>query len=408
LAKLIAAPIPSTLDELTPEWLDMALRSRGVLQTSRVTGARPEVLGEGEGFVGLIARLHLEFDAPEPNAPKSIVAKLPTPLALNRSLGEMLGAYEREIRFYEELADRVAVATPRCYYAAMDASPLEGREEQSLRFVRRLPSWLLRWLVPCFIWLAGHSRRRYVLLLEDLAEASVGDQVAGCSASKAERIIESLATNQAALWDSPELEGRHWLSSVDLIPRISQLMFQRNRAQFFSIYRDRLGQSERTVVEIADWLEHNGLWVMAHLASRPHTILHGDFRLDNLFFSDPSKEEITPWMIAIDWQLASVGRGPYDLAYFATGNIPGLADCEEQIVRHYHKSLEAGGVAGYAFDACWRDYQIAKLLLLHRLISGAGMLDLSHERGQQILDRTFEGILATLPTDDLDALLLPS
>ena len=82
--------------------------------------ARPERLGHGQGFIGELARLHLEFDRPESAAPRSLIAKLPTPVAENRVLGELLGAYEREILFYQELAPELPIRLPLTYYSDFD------------------------------------------------------------------------------------------------------------------------------------------------------------------------------------------------------------------------------------------------------------------------------------------------
>ena len=55
---------------------------------------------------------------------------------------------------------------------------------------------------------------------------------------------------------------------------------------------------------------------MQHLGRQPWTLLHQDFRVENLFF-DPSGGEV----VVIDWQ--SLGRGPgaYDLAYLLGGSM---------------------------------------------------------------------------------------
>ena len=142
--------------------------------------------------------------------------------------------------------------------------------------------------------------------------------------------------------------------------------------------------------------------MMEHLGSPPHAFIHGDFRLDNLFFHD---DEPAKWLIVIDWQAVGFGRGPFDLSYFLTGNIPvkTLVACEKTLVRAYHDALVEAGVDDYPFETCWRDHQLSKLMLFHRLISGGGLVDLSHERGQKILaftvsnhdrmNRYFKGII---------------
>ena len=61
--RALAAPaIPNSLAEVTPEWLTAVLHGRGVLKHTTVTGFRSQRLGEGEGFVGSLARLCLELD----------------------------------------------------------------------------------------------------------------------------------------------------------------------------------------------------------------------------------------------------------------------------------------------------------------------------------------------------------
>ena len=156
---LPARAIPTRPDELTPEWLTAALRSRGVLRAARVSGCTSEILGEGEGFVGTIVRLRLTLDRPERDAPASLIAKLPTGLRQNKALGEMGGAYEREIRFYEELAASVPIRTPRLFYSDFDPNPLAGREERVVAFLERWPGWLIRLLMPLFRWLSTSMKR---------------------------------------------------------------------------------------------------------------------------------------------------------------------------------------------------------------------------------------------------------
>lgn len=403
MSRLPAIPraIPEHLDELTAEWLTQTLRECGVLRSARVREARAEVLGEGEGFVGQIVRLHLELDAAEAGVPATLIAKLPTQLAQNRALGELLGAYEREIRFYTELAGEVRLRTPRCYYAAMDPNPLAGREEAVLRFVERVPTWALRLLVPLSMRVSRRSRRRYVLLLEDLAPARTGDQVAGCTPAEAAHILRALAVAHAGLWNASRLDSLFWLTRIDLFAGITRILFLRNRRAFFERLGDGLPDS---IAGVAAWLEANDMALMRHLGSPPLTLMHGDYRLDNLFFSGPADE---PTVTAIDWQGVGRSRPAFDVAYFITSNLDADAarEAETGLVGAYHEELLSRGADGYAFEECWRDYQLSKLFLLYRTIMGIDMIDLSHERGEALLDRTLEGIFALLPTDDLDGLL---
>ena len=63
--------IPQQLEDLTPSWRTQALRTRGLIGTAQVASVRHEVLGDGEGFMGIVARLFLDYDAPEEHAPQS-------------------------------------------------------------------------------------------------------------------------------------------------------------------------------------------------------------------------------------------------------------------------------------------------------------------------------------------------
>ncbi len=85
------AHIPEKLADLTPEWLTGALRENGVLREARVVKVASQVLGEGQGFIGDVARLELSLDREEQAAPRTLIVKLPTARATNRGLGQLGG-----------------------------------------------------------------------------------------------------------------------------------------------------------------------------------------------------------------------------------------------------------------------------------------------------------------------------
>ena len=68
--------IPERVEELTPEWLTDALRERGLLSDARICEVRHELLGAGEGFLGVVARLFLEFEREQTEVPPTLIAKL--------------------------------------------------------------------------------------------------------------------------------------------------------------------------------------------------------------------------------------------------------------------------------------------------------------------------------------------
>lgn len=396
-AKLPPPDIPQSVEALTPEWLTQALGPKW-LGAARVSKVESEPLGEGEGFVGELARLHLSLDGDAPEAPRSLVAKLPTQVAENRALGEMLGAYEREVFFYRELAADVGYRTARVYYAAMDENPASEYGPALIRFVDRLPFFLIRLLMRFFRWAAGKSTRRYLLLIEDLAPAELGDQLEGRAPEHCHAIVRHMARCQAGFWEDPRLSGRHWMTQLDLGLRIGHDIFRGSRSGFEQRFAALLDAEDR---EALAWLDLHAVELARALhAQAPATLMHGDFRLDNLFFDDRAEP------LVVDWQ--GVGRAPgvHDLAYFLSGTLPpetGAGD-ELDLLRSYHAALVGAGISGYDFADCLRDYRRCLLLGLHRMVT-IDWVDLGEERGADLIRRWVDRVLARIRGLDREALL---
>src|SRR3989304_1630112 len=69
--------LPAGPQELTADWLTSALRETGTISNSAVTGLDHEIIGEGVGVLGQLARFNLTYDSPEAGAPKSLIGKFP-------------------------------------------------------------------------------------------------------------------------------------------------------------------------------------------------------------------------------------------------------------------------------------------------------------------------------------------
>ena len=92
--------IPPSIDYVTSQWLTAALRSNGVINVSAVTSLDSELIGAGQGFTGLPARLTPTYDSPEPRAPQSMFVKVPASDTSVRIVPNEGGLFEREVRFY--------------------------------------------------------------------------------------------------------------------------------------------------------------------------------------------------------------------------------------------------------------------------------------------------------------------
>jgi hypothetical protein len=365
-----------------------------------VRSAPRQILGEGEGFLGAIARLRLDYEGDAGNAPASLIAKLPTPVAENRTLGEVLGAYWREIHFYEEMARDFPVRVPAVYWSDLTPDPMRERQDEVVAKLDKLPGWL----VGAMMWGAGRivkrNAHRYALLIEDLAPAETGDQLAGADPATCARVLDVAATVHAHFWQKPVLQERFWLARREVGPRIRHRLYWNARKEFRRRYPDLIA-GER--LRIVDWLEENSL-ALNHALHRdePRTLVHCDLRFDNVFFA-PEGE-----VILGDWQLVGVGSAAYDIAYLLSSALHANTPADETggLLRHYHERLEERGVRDYPFEDFLRDYRRGLLSVL-QILASTDTVDLSagsENRGDDLMhawtDRTF-ALLARAPLDAL-------
>jgi hypothetical protein len=394
--------IPEHLEEITPEWLTEALRTRGWLSNGRVREIERELLGAGAGFMGVIARLRVDFEGDPGGAPTSLVAKLPTPIESNRVMGEILGAYWREIHFYQEMGASFPVRVPALYYADLTPDPLRERQDEIIGKVDRLPNWLLLVLMWSSSWLVRRNAHRYILLIEDLAPARVGDQLGGVEPSVCSRVLDTAATLHASFWEKPVLDERFWLANQNAGPRSRQRMYWNSRKTFRKLHGHRLHGERVTKI---DWLERNGVALNRALhRDAPRTLLHCDFRLDNVFFGDESAEG--PEVILADWQLTGVGAAAYDVAYLMSGVLrtDATPDDEQQILRGYHEGLVRRGVVEYPFESLLRDYR-RSLFAVFQVVASTDQVDLGNGRGVELMDQWIDRTLNLLERVPLDEVL---
>ena len=78
-----------------------------------VIATAPKRIGEGQ--VGMNLRYQLTSD--DPSVPASVVVKMASPDPTSRATGVGLRNYEREVKFYNEVASSLDVRKPHCYFA---------------------------------------------------------------------------------------------------------------------------------------------------------------------------------------------------------------------------------------------------------------------------------------------------
>ncbi|WP_372792167.1 phosphotransferase, partial [Paraconexibacter sp.] len=291
-------------------------------------------------------------------APETVVVKLASDDPTSRATGVGMGAYYREIAFYRHLAGRIGGPLPACHHAEYD--PAEG--------------W-------------------FSLVLEDVAGATQGDQIEGCTVEQAEIALRELARVHAPVLGDLALGTADYLNQPN---PLNQQLLEMLLPGFLERYADRMAPEHAEVctrfVPVLD------AWAAEQRP--PLGLVHGDYRLDNLLFGDGT-------CTVVDWQTVTWGPVMLDAAYFIGGglSVEDRRASERDLLRVYHDELRAQGVRSLPWEEVWDGYRRA---CFHGILMtvAASMVVVRTERGDDMfmtwLERNAQQVL------DLDALdLLP-
>jgi hypothetical protein len=354
LGSTAGAEVLRSVGELTPEWMSAALGS-GPIGSLRV-----EKIGTGQ--MSESHRVAIGYAAGARRGPASVVVKTASEDERSRATGVGLGIYEREVRFYDELAPRIGGPLAGCHLAVID------------------------------------SDGSFTIVLEDLAPAAQGDQIAGCTPAQALLAIDSLARLHAPVFADPVLGATPWLNQGDVLTQalVAQLL-----EAFLERYEGRVAPEhvevcKRFVASLDGWVAQR---------EPPLGLVHGDYRLDNMLFG---AGEAPRAFAVVDWQTVGWGAVMTDASYFIGGSLS-LEDRrrhERDLLRAYHDALRQHGVRGFGWEECWEGYRRQAFLGVLMTVAPA-MLVQRTERGDEMflvtLARYAQQVL------DLDALeLLPA
>jgi hypothetical protein len=297
-----------SVDDLTPEWMTAVLAQNGIAATV----CRVLTVPVGNGQMGSCYRLFIGYGAGD--GPDRLIVKLPATDAGSRAAGQL--GYRCETTFYRTVADRVRLDIPRCYFAAMNAG--------------------------------GDG---FTLVLEDLAPAEVGDQIAGCSLAQARAAAVNVAGLHAPTWNDPTLRELDWLiPDLAAYPEMAAAFLVDATTQFL----DRYEVTPDTAVTLRGFADRFVDWATGR--PEPFAMLHSDYRLDNLLFAEPHAPRP---VIAVDWQVVTLGSPLRDVAFLVSTGLSTTSRRagEKGIVEAYHRRLVALGVDGYGPEQCWEDYR---------------------------------------------------
>ena len=332
-----------------------------VLDLPDIADIKLEPLGEGVGLMSAVSRAQVIY---ADGTQQSLIVKYVAQTE-NAAISKGLNFYKNEVNFYRHLSDACPVRAPKCLFADLDPATQD-----------------------------------FLIVLEDLSEATPGNQIEGASRAEMSRAFEKAG----------DMHGRFWgKTSAWMAPHNDP---EKNLFRRDSIYKPGIqptlelfpsyftGTLESTVVAIGDRFVE----FFERAMSGPQTFIHGDFRTDNMLF-EGSGAEVD--LIAVDWQNSGSGRGAHDLAYFSSQScghqLRGQPELEE--LKLYHERLKDAGVEHYSFDECVDDYRYNLLVTMITPIAVCGTLDQGNERGLELGRTMLERSLAALQSMDCETLV---
>ncbi len=333
--------LPPMPEGLTADWLTTLLTQVGLLRGGvRIADVQQTQIGEGAGMMSDLARIHLTYAGGAADLPATLVAKFPSRNANNRGVAMAYRLYERETRYFTELAASSTAYSPQTWFSGLDGD-------------------------------------NFLILMEDMADYRVGDQVIGADLHESELMIDELAGLHASFWNR--------VDNLDWVPHIASSYHADNMQALL------VAAWPKMVSNFSDFLDpglaSRGAEFMAALPALqavmdtpPITLLHGDFRMENVFFgTQPQHRPIA----IIDWQGPLRGRGMVDVGLMlgqSTQHEVRRAH-ERQLVRRYVDRLAEHGVGNYVFDMAWQHYRLAQLYNWAYVAVVAGTLDAGNARG---------------------------
>lgn len=352
--------------DLTDAWLT------DMVGAGRIVGHDAERIGTGQ--MSECYRVRLRY-AEESGGPASVVLKVAAADPNSRATGLAMGLYEREVRFYAEIAPKLGGGP---------ASPF----------------------APCLHHAYDAESGAFDLLLGDAAPATVGDEIRGAAAEQAELALHQLGLVHGPLFGDPDLAGAGWLNRD---APLNQTLLAGLYAGFTERYGDRINPRHRQVCEqlvaaFDGYLEQE--------SSATKGLVHGDYRLDNLLFGAPGAQRP---LTVVDWQTVTWGPALTDVAYFLGSALaPEVRRAHyDDLLATYHGALGTGvlsldevrdGVRRQSFFGVMM--AIVSSMLVERTDRGDEMfMTMLHRHCEHVLDT---GALAVLPESAVPQPLTPN
>ena len=351
---MTASSFPMKPEQVTAAWLESVL-------DVAIANVEVKPISEGTGFAGSVYRVHLNYGESGVELPDTLIWKTVSGDERTRGFLTTLGVYEREARFYGQLASDIEMA-PRPYFSDFDS-----------------------------------DSGAFCLITEDVSYMRPGDQVEGCTFEEAMAVTQDVARFHSTFWTELPDERLNWVPAFDggsgYFERMHSVAWRQLERSFDHVPRGLIEAAHRVAPRVSE--------IKTRLSRPPVTLVHGDLRLDNVFLGNSSA---TSGIKLIDWQAIRLGRGMYDLAYFLSTSIP--VDLrrlrQDELMSVYLESLSLNGVTGYTLEACNEDFRWALLDIVTFVGVIGSTLDFQSDRGLELANTIMSRLSHAL--DDNSAL----
>jgi Ecdysteroid kinase-like family len=307
--------------DFTPEFLTDVFRRSLEDQSLEVERVTVAPLSLKTAHSAQLHRLHLTYLNEGHSGPKSVIAKLPD---LSPEMVENCRIFQpgtKEEWFYRFAAPAGSIRTPRVYFGS-----------------------------------ALRTTGEATLLLEDLGHLEAVTQVEEAPHDDIILALAELARFHAKWGNATGHEGFDELRDLVGDAAIGAARVQQLFVEAWPLFvKNSRFNIPKEVNQLGESLVEKGLSPEALSCSSPNTLLHGDYRIDNLLFSDVSGIRNC---IVLDWESVEIGCGMIDVAWLVAGCVPNLsAELELSMLSHYYHCLLKHGVTGYDFQTCFDDYR---------------------------------------------------
>jgi hypothetical protein len=298
-------PLPVTIEELTPEWLQAALRTRyqGVtLRDARLIDVNH----------GTCTKIRFELDLDEAGREAGIPDRVILKGGFEAHSRMMAYMHAQEVHSYADVAPWSPLRFPNCHFAAFDAEAGQG-----------------------------------IVIMDDLVARGVTflhPQRPQEPEDVAKRLT-MLARHHAMTWGKPDIlpGGRFgWAENVADATYFDTVL----KPGIWEAYVDSArGAAASVCFHDLDWMIASKQKIDGLCRSLPLMILHGDTHLGNLYIDTDGEPGFFD-------SLPHLAPAMYEISYHVTGalDVPVRRTHERQLVAHYREELIRNGVEPPSLD----------------------------------------------------------